>query len=415
MAWYEGVFSCGHEGKVDIIGPGNDREWKKERAFDKLCPECYKKWLEEERQKANLESAEKSSEMELPELIGTEKQVAWANTLRMKVIENYEQQQGEFDKRISKAKDLLKKNEEQGIPNKYSLSDLKLYVRGKDGTNMITTKEELSDAMDYILKSKTKAEFWIDNRYNSGEFWHFIEEYRKYVAENDVPEDVKQEEFKIKESLTVAPEAENLKSGVVEIAYKDNVLYARYVKDDDFIGIVKGLNYKWEGVWCKKITEYTGAVADRAAELGNILLANGFTVQFPDSESKERAISADFEPENDRWVKYNSELKKLAIIWRRKSDTLYENAKKLPGAKWNGGSMKVSIEFYKEVEDFAETMGFSISEKAREEIENYKRTESGFEKASVAAQNVEKELSDEERIAKSLKSDGTIIEDLIDD
>lgn len=194
MAWYYGAFSCGHEGRVNIIGPGKDREWKKERAFGELCPECYKKWLEEERKKANLEAAEKSSKMELPELTGTERQVAWANTLRVEVIESYEQQQGEFDKRISKAKELLRKNEEQGIPNKYSLSDLKLYVRGREHTNMITTKEELSDAMDYILKSKTKAEFWIGNRYKSGDFWHFIEEYRRYVAENDIPEDVKQEE-----------------------------------------------------------------------------------------------------------------------------------------------------------------------------------------------------------------------------
>lgn len=167
MAWYYGVYSCGHEGRVNIIGPTKDREWRKERAFENLCPECYKKWLEGERQKANIEATEKSSEMDLPELNGSEKQVAWANTLRMKVIENYERQQGEFDKRIEKAKELLRKNEEDGIPNKYSISDLKLYIRGNDGSCVVTTKEELSDAMDYMLKSKTKAEFW-----------HFIEEYK---------------------------------------------------------------------------------------------------------------------------------------------------------------------------------------------------------------------------------------------
>lgn len=414
MAWYYGTFSCGHEGRVNIIGPGKDREWKKERAFGELCPECYKKWLEEERRKANLEAAEKSSEMELPELIGTEKQVAWANTLRMEVIENYEQQQEEFNERIEKAKELLRRNEENGIPNKYSLSDLKLYVRGREHTNMITTKEELSDTMDYILQSKTKAEFWIDNRYKSGEFWHFIEGFRKYVAENGIPEDVKREEIEIKESLTVAPETENLKSGVVEITYKENVLYARYVKDDDFIKIVKDLNYKWEGVWCKEITEYTGDFEDRAAELGNILLANGFTVRFQNTESKEMAISANFEPENDRWVKYNSELQKLAIVWKRRSDALYESAKKLPGAKWSSGSMKVKVEFYKEVEDFAETMGFSISQRAKEEIERYKQKESGFETASIS-EKAKESTSDKERIEKSLKSDGTIIKDLVDE
>ena len=413
MAWYYGTYCCGHEGRVNIIGPTKDREWKKDRAFDKICPECYKKWLEEERQKANIEAAEKAVELELPELSGSEKQIAWANTLRMEVIKNYEQQQKEFDKRIEKAKELLRNNEKNGIPNKYSLSDLKLYVRGKDSSYMITSKEELSDAMDYMLKSKIKAEFWINNRYKSGEFWHFIEEYKEYVAENDIPEDVRQEEIETKESLTVAPETENPKSGVVEITYKDNVLYARYVKDDDFIKIVKDLNYKWEGVWRKNISEYTGTFENRAAELGNILLANGFTVRFPNTESKEKAILANFKPENDRWVKYNSEVQKLAIVWKTRSDTLYANAKKLPGARWNSGSIKVSVEFYKEVEDFAETMGFSISKMARYKIEEYKQKENGFETTRISAKTIEN-VSDKERIEKSLRSDGTIIKDLID-
>ncbi len=413
MAWYYGVYSCGHEGRVNIIGPGKDREWKKDRAFENLCPECYKKWLEGERQKANIEAAEKSSEMDLPELTGSEKQVAWANTLRIKVIENYERQQKEFDKRIEKAKELLRKNEEDGIPNKHSISDLKLYIRGKDGSCMVTTKEELSDAIDYILKSKTKAEFWIDNRYSSTEFWHFIEEYKKHMAENDIPEDVKQEEIEIRENLTIAPETENLKSGVVEITYNDNVLYAKYIKDVDFIRIVKDLNYKWEGVWCKNITEYTGAFEERAAELGNILLANGFTVRFPNAESKEKAVAGDFEAENDRWVKYNTEVDKLAVTWKSKNNDLYESAKKLPGARWSSGSMKVKTEFYREVEDFAETMGFSISNLAREKIEEYKKKESGFEAANVAI-IIKESISDKERIEKSLKCDGTIIKDLMD-
>lgn len=76
--------------------------------------------------------------------------------------------------------------------------------------------------------------------------------------------------------------------------------------------------------------------------------------------------------------------------------------------------MKVNVEFYKEVEDFAEIMGFSISKKAREKIEEYKKKESRFETANVSIKSKEV-LSDEERIEKSLKSDGTIIKDLMDE
>lgn len=186
------------------------------------------------------------------------------------------------------------------------------------------------------------------------------------------------------------------------------------MKNDDFIKIVKKLGYKWKGVWYKKITEYTGTVENRAAELGNDLLLNGFTVLFPNIESKDKAVSADFEPENDRWVKYNKELEKIVIVWESQNDILYKNAKKLPGAKWSNGRIKVNIEFYKEVEDFAKTMGFSISQKTREKIEEYKKKESRFEAANVSVK-IKENISDEERLERSLKYDGTIIGDLIDD
>lgn len=29
MAWYEGTYACGHEGRVNIIGPQKDRGYKK--------------------------------------------------------------------------------------------------------------------------------------------------------------------------------------------------------------------------------------------------------------------------------------------------------------------------------------------------------------------------------------------------
>lgn len=55
MAWYHGTYSCGHEGRINLIGPTKDREWKKEREFSGLCPECYKKnWKHRERQRTKL-------------------------------------------------------------------------------------------------------------------------------------------------------------------------------------------------------------------------------------------------------------------------------------------------------------------------------------------------------------------------
>lgn len=43
MAYYDGIYICGHEGSVKIFGPLSDIEWKKERAFERLCPMAQKK------------------------------------------------------------------------------------------------------------------------------------------------------------------------------------------------------------------------------------------------------------------------------------------------------------------------------------------------------------------------------------
>lgn len=416
MSWYEGTFSCGHDGCVSIIGPSKDREWKKERAFSGLCPECYKKKQEEKRHQANLRAAEKSSEMDLPALTGSEKQIAWANTLRLKVIESYEEITDAYEKNYERAKSYLEKMEREGTPSEHTLSDLKFYVPGNNGDKLLTSREELSDAVDYILSAKTDASFWIDSRYKTDNFSSFVQEYREYNAKTDIPDEIKEEISIQKEQLTVIPAIEDKKSGVVEIMYMDNgkILSAKYIKHEEFISIIKEFNFKWDGTaWFRKISEYTGAIADRAAELGNRLLTVGYTVQFPDETSKHAAVSGRFEPENDRWVKWNTGENRFEIVWKRRNDTLYGAALKLPGAKWRNGGMAVNVEFYKEVLDFAETMGFSISMTAQEKIRKYMEKENGFDLRQInpAQQTL---ISDADRLEKSLKAGGTILTDLLD-
>ena len=396
MAWYYGTYSCGHEGRVNIIGPTKDRQRKSDWHFSGLCPECYKKQLEEERAAANKEAEEKSAEMELPELNGTEKQVAWSNTLRVAFLEKAEKMLGDAQKAVKKGL-VLRRISEESIPAKM---------------------ETLYNSLYFGLKTKTDAKFWIDTRsYNVEEILcEFVVAYKNHKS-TEIPEEVKREINEKKEESTIIPEAEERKPGVAEIEFDSakSILTAEYQKDDDFIKIVKSLGFKWNGfVWHKEITEYTGDAEDRIAELGNKLLNTGFTVQFPNMESKEKAVSANFSLENDRWIKYSPKTGKFFITWKGTNNTLYAAAKKLPSAKWTSGSMDVNIEFYREVQDFAGTMGFSISQKAQLEIEKYKKKESGFELAKISEHTGEI-ISDEKRLEKSLKSGGTILEDLKDD
>ncbi len=392
MAWYYGTYSCGHEGRTNIVGPEKNRQQKADWIFSRLCPECHKKEKQAELQRRMIDAEEKSKNMDLPTLTGTEKQIAWANTLRVKIIEKIENS--------------IAKTDESKLNNF-------LFCR-RDGSKEIisTTKGEMMCALDYAVKKYTDARFWIDNRDNFKLFSDFFEEYRDSDSETIITEDIIQEMQDQDEIVTARPDSGALKNGVVKIKYCKDSLLAEYVKDSDFMSIVKKLGYRWNGSsWAKRITEYTGSAEDRAAELGNALLGVGFTVQFPNAGIKECAVSGNYILENDRWVKFIEQ--KLVITWSQRNDTLYNAAKKLPGARWKDGGMRVNLEFYREVVDFAETMGFSISSKACGKIEEYKQSESQFDSVQIAS--VKENCSNDERIAKLLKSEGTIIEDLIDE
>lgn len=390
MAWYYGTYSCGHDGRTNIVGPTKNRERKAEWHFSGLCPECYEKKQKEERKAANKEAAEKSAEMELPELSGTEKQVAWANTLRLKAINNLYLELEKLDKIF----------QENGI---ISITKENISIK------------EMSEAIDYFVNTYKNAKFWIETRNESRSIHEIVTEYRNHLA-TKIPDEIEEELREEKEKLTVIPE-ENKKSGIVEIKYSTSslILSAEYVKDEDFQAIMKRLNFKWEGQWQRKITEFTGLITDRAAELGNTLLLAGFTVSFPTEEIKEKAISGKFAQENFRWIVRDSE-KSLGIRWSERNDILYRSAKKLPGASWKNGKMIVSVKYYHEIEDFADTLGFSFSKNAKAVIASYKKKESRYERKEVNAPLDLIKKSDKERIEeKRLKQNGTILQDLLDE
>jgi hypothetical protein len=80
------TYSCGHQGTINVFGKSEERE-RKIKYFEEygLCPDCYKV----EKQKETEEFAVKC---ELPELKGSEKQVAWANKIRKEKIEEFEKE-----------------------------------------------------------------------------------------------------------------------------------------------------------------------------------------------------------------------------------------------------------------------------------------------------------------------------------
>ena len=81
MAKYDVTYSCGHSGTVELFGPWNERQRKLEWFSEKgVCPECYKK--------QQAEWVAKTNEG-FPQLVGTEKQIAWAEKIRAEMIAQY--------------------------------------------------------------------------------------------------------------------------------------------------------------------------------------------------------------------------------------------------------------------------------------------------------------------------------------
>lgn len=393
MAWYYGTFSCNHEGRVNIIGPVKDREWKAEYKFNGLCPECYQKWKEEERERKNREAQEQSKEMELPDLIGSEGQVKWATTLRVNTVKSI----------LKQIEDLSVKNHE------------KIKVYEPDDTRIRTSKGELLEALDSACMCYQKAEFWINNRYNSNYDMMviFLKELRQKREEENIPLEVVKEEKRMEKECTVFPE--NLvHSGVIEIEEKSGYIIARYIKDEDFRRFVNEHNFNWnyeEMAWRRFLSFRTGPYENYAALICNALLLEGFSVRIMDKEIIKAAVNGDFTPETKRWISWSPDKKRIAIEWE-KNEEIYQKAKMLPGAYYSHGQIFVKSEFFNEIIDFAECYGFSISPGALKRIEEKKKAM----ETRIVVKAQKKDCPEEvDNLKRKLHESGTIIEDLMDE
>ncbi|WP_040328391.1 hypothetical protein [Clostridium ihumii] len=387
MSWYYGTFSCGHEGRVNIIGPNKNRQWKADKRFEGKCEECYAKWLQEERERINKEALEKAVEMELPELTGTEKQISWGNTIRDKFIDKIDY----YLNNIDRVKEDLKFNRIEDLSKK----------------EISSIAENLNDIMDYILVQKTKSTWFIDNRDSLVDA--LLKIYREMEAKDDLKELLEQQIIK---EGTISP-SNVVHNGIVNINADENLITASYEKNEDFRLILKDLKYSWKnGRWEREISESTGSYIDRAAELGNRLLNEGFSISIQDKDIREKAVNGDFEYECDRWIYGRANTSKFAIRWQGYDRNLYDDAKGLPGARWENGAMLVDISHFEEVEEFAELFEFKFSQKAVSLIDKYKEELTKVD--TVDVEEVEK-YTPKDGLSEILESSREIIPDLIDD
>ena len=373
MPTYTIMHKCGHAEKVFLTGSKEERERIILSKEGDLCSACTAE-----------NNSKLDAEMNLPELIGTEKQVIWASQIRRGYIKN-------MDERVDAAKD---------YPGKEN--DLAIYAHFRSNTR---------DAI-----------FWIDNRHLAATelLAEYMKRYEEELARMTQELDEKNDAAAIaaKAESTLMPE-NPVTCAVCEVKIEGSEsegcisLYAN--KDEKFRMLVKSKEYEWKDrAWRREIRLRNGPVEDRAAEIVNALLLAGFPVLVFDEEIRRKAVSADFEPEKKRWITYDVKLGRLTIFFER-NDDVYSAAKSLPFSRWERGQGAVSapLSSRNAVLDFAAAYDFSISPKAQRMLDEYGRSEEAMLKVKPVKQP-EREEKDR-GIAGVLDSSREVLEDLKDE
>lgn len=333
MAWYNVVCPrCQEEYRVNLVGPHKTREWKLEN-FDWTCDEC-KAAL---RAEASKEAAERNQTEGLPALTGSEKQVAWAESIRAEVWETLTQLIQEVEMTIKVRPEFE-----------------------KAGQLAILAIEEIA--------SETSAKWWIENGRGRG-----LESWRQEVnlrAKRLRTEPEKHDTVASKaateamKEATIRPEKPATEV-VAEIQADDKKLTVKFPeKRDDFRGIMKSLGFRWSDGWKKSLSFRTENKEDRVVEVACRLLAAGFIVRVFDNSLRERIARGEYDPECRYWVFQNGG--HFAIEWPY-GDNFYSEAIKISGARWDREAKVMTIpkEAYEEVLGFAEARGFKISQGAQ--------------------------------------------------
>lgn len=366
MAKYDVVCSCGHEETIVLYGKSSERERKIEWLENYgLCSECYKAQMQKHEETSRKTRKEA---FDLPAIKGSPKQVAWAEKIR----------DGFF----------------------------------KDWENLGVQKDLRAEKFINWLKKQAEARFWIDNREKS--IRELVKEWAENESKIDAVEESKELERAAKEESTIYPEREETRD-VAEISYKGEFVEIKSPKNDIIIETARAAGYKWEGEksrWCMKVTATRGRVEDRIAEIGNLLLNAGVPICIYDEEVREKAVRGEFEPQKHKWILKSGD-EEVEIYWRTREYSLYDEAKRLPHAKYREGTMRVPSRYFAEIREFVKLYDLGISEAAEalltQEEKAYK------ERITVSPKKTESDSQRGDKLKEIMESSRDVLEDLRDE
>jgi dsDNA-binding SOS-regulon protein len=338
MAQYSITYACGCTGTVNLIGSHSSREWKLARLTNEICFACYK-----EQQLQAAQAATK--ERELVPLLGTEKQINWAMSIRIKILDELER----LETRLAQSE----VSPEEGqltllvMDALYKVDSAHQWIEWRDwGIGMI-----LRDLKQKLLAAPTPA--------------------RVAQQQREAMEQALAEAAALAEA-TLRPE-QPVTETLAEITCTEHAVRVRFPENrEDFNSLVRGLGYTWDGDshrWERTLrVDRTGPARERAIELGHILLSHSFCVCAFDHDLRAAIIAGAFEPEQTRWIAVlmTGDLAGWFYIqWGTRED-YYEVARRIHLSRYHRPFVAAPPVSFDKVLDFAERYDFRLTERAQE-------------------------------------------------
>lgn len=142
MAKHTVTHTCGHDETHQLYGPTRDRAYREQRLAERPCSACQDAEWHRWRSHENAASALLAEVDQLPALTGSEKQIAWAETIRRTALINLVALRAEW---------------EQGIE--------RMIKNGQIDPVAMDAADEAIGAYRTELLAQTRAGWWIDERH----------------------------------------------------------------------------------------------------------------------------------------------------------------------------------------------------------------------------------------------------------
>lgn len=371
MATFHGTYSCGHDGSVSYYGPAKQNQWRADRDFAGLCPDC------EERQLADAVAAIREKyakgDQELPMLVGSDEQILWGEKKREELIPEMQSFLDDFAKRRRRPHP-----EDLGIFQK-------IFAR--------------------MLKSDS-AKLWLSV---GPDVWAFFRAKKAQWGElllEETPEEIKLEAAPEKQATTTL--------AAVTISSSGDRVFLQSDRDEVIRQTARAQGMRWGGAaWELPITPTSGSAEDRAVEIANALLCAGVPIKMENQHLLDKAIAGDFTPRNPRWIVSAGD-QHVTIRWSGRSDELYTDSRSIRGARWEPGTgMVVPTSSADAIMDFADRQDFSITPQAKALLDAARERQHHRPKVQPATPAPESSSGTD--LDAVLSSSADVLPDLVDD